>query len=645
MRYNRRMKFWKRRPPLILIVTLALLALLPVLAILQYRWMGRISEAERERMQNNLRDGASKFTQDFDREIARAFFSFQSSESTSEQLATALADCYTHWSANTAFPQLINNIYLVEADANQPVLNRVNLTTKQLEPVEWSDKLAKLKARFEVQFQKEPKKVDETEAAKLTLPGIKPDVLQIFQNEIEPVVSEIPALVIHNLPTRFGDDVAFLPFRSRSFTVITLDYDAIKYELIPQLAARYFSGSNGLDYNLTIVDAREPQQIVYQSDASTTTQSSTSDATANLFNVRLAEVNSFVKARSSHTTEDAKLPGKKASQVAVQVISSASGELPMEKLHQSMLAASTGKWQLLLQHRSGSLGAVVASARRKNLAISFGVLILLTISIAMLLVSTRRAKRLAEQQMEFVAGVSHELRTPLAVIRSAGENLADGVIDEKKQIKRYGALIASEGRRLTEMVEQILEFSGIQSGKKNYLLRATDINNVIEHAIAACVPMLEEGGFELNKEIAKELPAVAADEAALSRSIQNLLINAMKYSGANRTIEIKAQAHKTVTGQDVRIIVIDQGLGIAAEDLPHIFEPFYRGREAVASQIHGSGLGLSLVKQIIEAHGGSVSVTSTESKGSEFTLKLPAIKDADVKEWQIDADSRLQTSN
>ncbi len=629
------MKFWKRRPPLILIVTLALLALLPVLAILQYQWMGRISEAERERMQNNLRDGASKFTSDFDREIARAFISFQCSESNADELAAALVDRYAKWSADTAFPQLINNIYLVEADANQPALKRINLTTKQLEAAEWSESLAQLKERFQTQFKKEPIKVSDPEA-NIKLPGVKPDFLQIFQNDIEPVVSDVPALVIHNLPTKIGNDVALLPFHSRSFTILTFDFKAIKEEIIPQLAARYFSGSNGLDYNLTIVDAGEPQQIIYQSDASATTQSSKSDAVANLFNVRLTELNSVVKARTTHT-EETKVAGKKTNQVAVQVISSARGDLSMEKMHQSLLAANTGKWQLLLQHRSGSLGAVVANARRKNLAISFGVLILLTVSIAMLLVSTRRAKRLAEQQMEFVAGVSHELRTPLAVIRSAGENLADGVIDEQQQIKRYGALIASEGRRLTEMVEQILEFSGIQSGKKNYLLRPANVSEVIEQAIAACVPMLEEGGFELNKEISKDLPPVAADEAALSRSLQNLLTNAMKYSGANRSIAIKAQMHKTVTGQEVHITVSDKGLGIAAEDLPHIFEPFYRGREAVASQIHGSGLGLSLVKQIIESHHGRITVSSEEGNGSRFIIHLPAIKSlGEISEVEVE---------
>jgi signal transduction histidine kinase len=622
------MKLWKRRPPLILIVTLALLALLPVLAILQYQWMGRISEAERERMQNNLRDGASKFTGDFDRELARAFFSFQCSEPNPEALAAALADAYARWSVDTAFPQLINNIYLVEADANQPAIKRINLTTKQLEPSEWSDNLATLKERFQTQFQKEPLQVENAETAKILGSGIKPDFMRIFQNDIEPAVGEVPALVIHNLPARLGEEITFLPLRSHSFTVITLNSDTINHEVIPQLAARYFSGSSGLDYNLTVVDAREPQKIIYQSDASVATQSSNSDATASLFNIRLTETNSIVKARSSHATETVKQSGKQTSQVAVQVITSARGTT-IDKMHQSLLAANTGRWQLLLQHRSGSLGAVVANARRKNLAISFGVLILLTVSIAMLLVSTRRANRLAEQQMEFVAGVSHELRTPLAVIRSAGENLADGVIDEKNQIKRYGALIASEGRRLTEMVEQILEFAGIQSGKKNYSLRPASVTEVIEQAIVACLPMLDEGGFELKKEIAKDLPAIAADEAALGRSIQNLLTNAMKYSGATRMVEIKAQPHKTVKGQEVQITVADNGLGIAAEDLPHIFEPFYRGREAVASQIHGSGLGLSLVKQIIDSHHGRITVSSEEGKGSRFTIHLPVAKGLD----------------
>ena len=129
----------------------------------------------------------------------------------------------------------------------------------------------------------------------------------------------------------------------------------------------------------------------------------------------------------------------------------------------------------MVTHPSGSLEAAVSSQRRRNLAISSSVLGLLGASMGLLVLATRRAQRLAKQQMEFVAAVSHELRTPLAVIRSAAENLADGVVHDEARIRRYGELMRTEGRRLTEMVEQILEFAGIQSGQRGFALRPVGV--------------------------------------------------------------------------------------------------------------------------------------------------------------------------
>jgi signal transduction histidine kinase len=248
----------------------------------------------------------------------------------------------------------------------------------------------------------------------------------------------------------------------------------------------------------------------------------------------------------------------------------------------------------------------------------------------LILVSTRRAERLARQQMEFVAGVSHEMRTPLAVICSAGENLADGVIEERQQVRRYGSLIESEGRRLSEMIEQALEFAGIQSGRKAYALQPAETVRILESAIAACAPLIEESGFTIEKRIAANLPALAADAAALSRAIQNLLNNAMKYSGDNRWIRLMAKPAAGQPASEVQITIEDRGLGIAAADLPHIFEPFYRSDEVTSAQIHGSGLGLSLVKHIVEAHGGRIRVDSVAGRGSAFTLHLPALMQTDA---------------
>jgi len=604
-----------------------------------------VSEAERARMQANLREGASKFTGDFDREIARLFVAFQNVDADNQ--AQDYFAAYARWQQQTAFPKLIRNLYLLDADdKQQAVLKQLNLTTGALEAAEWKAELADVKEKFERESQM-PKMSPDLPMPQIRMPAGKPDIMQIFGSELDPINETIPALIIHRMPAMLKEEATIVRFQAHSYIVLTLDLETIKQEVIPQLATRYFSGDNGLDYHLAIVNSKDPQQVVYQSDAALSS-ASTNDATARMFNIRLAELNTIVKKRVSEArTEDKTVDktARRSNHVAVQIYRSDKGETNDVKQLVSggpLLTTDGGRWQLLLKHQAGSLDAVIAGARRRNLAISFGILILLAASVAMILISTNRARNLARQQMEFVAGVSHELRTPLAVIRSAGENLADGVIGEKQQIQRYGKLIATEGRRLTDMVEQILEFSGIQSGRKNYHLLPVQISDVIDHAIAACRTMIEEGGFEIHKEIERDLPPVAADEAALSRSLQNLLTNAMKYSGSSRRLDINARSRKTGNKQQIDITIADTGMGIEAEDLPHIFEPFYRGREATAAQIHGSGLGLSLVKQIVEAHNGSVTVQSEAGKGSAFTLLLPALQSLESGVWSLESDSGIQ---
>ncbi len=227
---------------------------------------------------------------------------------------------------------------------------------------------------------------------------------------------------------------------------------------------------------------------------------------------------------------------------------------------------------------------------------------------------------MAQQQINFVAGVTHELRTPLAVICSAGENLAHGIVDSPGKVTQYGGVIYREGRRLTDMVEQVLEFAGAQSGRQRYDLRPVNVTEVINRAVAAC--QSSKGGFSIETSLDPNLSVVRADAAALQRALQNLISNAIKYDGQSHWARVSAQ---TFGGNEVRIRVEDRGMGIDPKEVPHIFEPFYRGQEAVAAQIEGSGVGLSLVKQIVEAHGGSVSVKSTPGIGSKFTISLPAM--------------------
>ncbi|MEE9263351.1 MAG: HAMP domain-containing sensor histidine kinase, partial [Vicinamibacteria bacterium] len=252
-----------------------------------------------------------------------------------------------------------------------------------------------------------------------------------------------------------------------------------------------------------------------------------------------------------------------------------------------------------------------------------GVLALLAVSVAMIVRSTQRAQRLAKQQVEFVAGVTHELQTPLAVIRSAGQNLADGVVDGPKQIKEYGLLVEKEGRRLSGMVDQVLQFAGLQSQRSALTIEAVPIDRVIESALADCAAAIEESGVKVDKEVAPQL-TVMADAPALRRAIQNLLDNAIKYGGDEKWIGIRAKTSKEGRKREVLITIADKGPGILAEDLPHVFEPFYRGKTAQAGRARGNGLGLALVRQIIEGHGGRITVKSAKGQGTTFSVRLPA---------------------
>jgi signal transduction histidine kinase len=255
--------------------------------------------------------------------------------------------------------------------------------------------------------------------------------------------------------------------------------------------------------------------------------------------------------------------------------------------------------------------------------LSMGILDVLALSIIVLVASVRRASRLAAQQVEFVAAVSHELRTPLAVIRSAGENLADGVVAGPAHVRRYGELVRNEGLRLSSMVEQVLAFAGM--GGEGALRRAPeDVRDVIARASGSASADLHDAGLRVEVDVPHDLPPVAIDGEAVARAVANLLTNAAKYAAAGGVVRVAATLAPG-RARELRLTVEDRGPGIAPDDLPHVFEPFFRAPSVIASRIHGSGLGLSLVQAIARAHGGRASVRSEPGRGSTFTLHLPHV--------------------
>ena len=631
-------------------LVIALLALLPLLAVRQYRWLGQVSEGERELKKNTLTTMARQFCQEFDRELTAINLYFNPTpipfDSKTNQTQEDFAARYRRWRETAARPNLVKEIYQTQTGERAGSLARFNSGTGAFEPGEWPDSMSKLRERLEENLAgRESLRVmlRESIERKINVRGEGDAPKMVLHLNPGMVDIDLPGLII-----AVNDNVeeGTIPIPSQqSFRIIALDADYISREFIPELARRHFGDSAG-EYRIAVTKRGQTDQVVYRSDGGVSEMGlAGGDVTIEFFKIRMEDANKFLFAHlpSMHgiaapgTALQLK-PQLRRQQIAISVSSdiklgkdknvSASPNLPTEPapygIMRSLLSHNdAGAWRLVVKHRAGSLEAAVTNARHRNLAISFGVLLLLGASVGFIVLSSRRAQRLAKQQMEFVAGVSHELRTPLAVICSAAENLADGVIDHRDQIKRYGGLIRDEGRRLTGMVEQVLEFAGAQSGRMSYELRPTELSQVIEDAVTACHLQLAEGGFEIERKIAANLPLLNADGAALGRAIQNLLCNAMKFSGASRWVGLSVETAKAADGEEVRIAVSDRGLGIASSEMERIFEPFYRGKEVMAAQIHGNGLGLSLVRHIAAAHGGSVSVESKLRQGSRFTLRLP----------------------
>ena len=239
------------------------------------------------------------------------------------------------------------------------------------------------------------------------------------------------------------------------------------------------------------------------------------------------------------------------------------------------------------------------------------------------------AVQLAKLQMDFVASISHELRTPLAVIRSAAENIADGVVEGKDQLAKYGAVIRKQSRQMTDLVNQILLFVSTRERTHRYVLKPLQVSEIVHSAVENTAELAREAGFVIEQSIETDLPHVMGDLPALSRCLQNLIVNAIKYGAQDRSVAIKAFREKTGSPShgEVAISVQDRGMGIEKSDLLHIFEPFYRSPVVRAAQIHGTGLGLPLARTIAEAMGGKLTVESKPGVGCVFTLHLPGSRE------------------
>jgi signal transduction histidine kinase len=592
------------------VVAALLVVLLAVLGTMQYRWLGEVSNAERERLRAGLRTRATDFSREFDREITRAYLAFHvDSDALDRDTAGTLADAYARAQASSLVGGIVRGVYFLEAQGPRAgALQALDPDARTLSTVDWPAAL-------------EPWHVRAGRLAPLTPGALSPAFLS---DAIDP---NAPALVVP-IPTvkRIENGAHFAivpdPTAVARTVIVWLDGDRLKGQLLESLVAKHFGSADASDYFVTIVNHDEPSRVVFASSNDTRVTSSDADIATGLFDLRLDELNPL----AAHLPPPPPAaPGQGAfagvvkDRVAITIVRRANNGDAARVLMAG--GDNQGAWQLLLRFKSGSLETLVARSRNRNLAVGLGMLGLLAVSTVFLIGSARRQERLAWQQMQFVAAVSHELRTPLAVIRSAGENLADGVVADTEQVKRYGALIGSEGRRLTDMVERVMEFAGMSSGAPIRPRADVDIARVVADAVSGVESDARERGVSVVLRASAALPAIAGDPDALRSAIQNIVGNAVKYSAAGTVVDVAIDDDSE--RDRVRIVVSDRGLGIDSADLPHLFKPFYRGRRAVAAQIRGTGVGLSVVRHVVDAHRGEVVVAPRQGGGTTVTVTLP----------------------
>jgi signal transduction histidine kinase len=417
----------------------------------------------------------------------------------------------------------------------------------------------------------------------------------------------IPAIVhpiLHNTNSRVNS-------KSRvDWLVVVLNRDAIMRRVFPELTQRYFESNHGLEYKLAVVVVGKASHLLYSSDRDFGIQEvGGSDSVMNVFGPPPESTEgSFwqvMKGRESLRGEEWR---------------SFSGPVWFPVFQQT---SDPRHWELFLKHRTGSLEGTVTKVWHANLLIGSVMLAMLASSLLLVIIAAQRVRALAVMRLDFVTSISHELRTPLAGILASGQNLCDGFARDPSQ---YGALITAQTRQLIGLVDQILLFASTHDGKTQYCLTAVSVADVFEHLRKTTFAVLGAAGFDVECRLEENLRPVLADQEALSRCLRSLIENAAKYSGGNRWICLSAEADES--GHDhtgIRIVVVDHGIGIDHSDLQHIFEPFYRTSAAVAAQIHGSGLGLSIANHIVRGMGGRLSVSSEVGRGSAFTLHLKVV--------------------
>lgn len=542
--------------------TVGFLAVLCViLAALQYRWLGEIGEADKARLRNALRESLELVRREFNRTLTDTASSLVPERAAffEQTRDEAYLAAYRAWAEQSREPGMIKWIGIAIPAKDSVELLLLDRQAMRFESAAWP-------AGWE--------RVHEQLAARAHGDGGPPGGVD------DSTIVEFPRFR-GGRPQRFPQQ-GMIP--ELDWLVIEYDRDYLLGTIIPRIMSADAAFGPPLVWQVSYASTEPSKQLVIRADPA----AGEFDASVTLFDVRRQ------------------------------------GPFPQRRGSPEQRSRDDGRGRWLLQARpaGGSLDTIVTRLRYRNLGISGAILLLMVATAVLLVRSTRHQQKLAQMQMNFVAGVSHELRTPLTVIRTAAFNLRGRVARNPEQVEKYGTLIQEQSERLGAMVEEVLLFARSGAEKLVRQREPVAIENVIEQSIQSSRIATEGQRLVIERNIPEHLPLVMADESALTHAVQNLLDNAVKY-GTEGSNWIGIRAGVADDGA-VEIRIADHGPGIPAEEAREIFDPFFRGKRAIDDQIHGTGLGLNIVKKIVEAHGGTVRVESKPMERTEFIVRLPA---------------------
>ncbi len=557
------------------------------LAVLQNRWIGELGEARREQISKDLRQVSDSVSRGFGRELTRLGVAFRRGHlSEGGPIWGVYAQLFQEWKDVALHPGLAVAVYGgIQSAGGLPEIQRIDEDA----PVVASNRLHALAMQC----------ADFTSGRMRIGPGRTPIHRWSF------AMLDGRPLMIRPVFSEEGPAASGASGEPMGYLIVELDKSYLRNHFLPSLGERYSGRISDSVFQLSILRGETGGETLF---GPALADGQLPDRTSTLIRYR-----GFGLARpGSQTRQD----GWRAWSAAPEISA----------------CRETDVWTLAVSHRSGSVDRAVAGYRARNLAISGGILALLALAAWMLVVTTRRAEHLAKLRMQFAAGVSHEFRTPLTVIRLLADNLSSGIVRGEREVADTGRTLLRESRRLSAMVEQVLDFASLQGKARRPEVGPLDIEEVIRNAERLAKPALKESGVSITTTVPAGLPRALGNPDMLSQCLQNLLGNAVKHSGKSPDVRIQAESGGTSAKPTVEVSVTDAGPGIAREDLPRIFDPFYQGGGNGNVKTPGVGLGLSLTKEMVESMGGSVLVDSCVGRGSRFTISLAAVVDGAIDE-------------